>query len=56
MPGDRLDPARVGQLGVHLGLAGARVDREHQAVLLQPAQHGDQRAAASVQETATRYG
>ena len=44
--GHRLHPAGVGQFGVHLGLAGTRVDRQHQAVLLHPAQHGDQRAAA----------
>ena len=45
--GHRLDPARVGQFGVHLRLAGARVDRQHQPVLLHPAQHGDQRAPPS---------
>ena len=44
--GHRLHPARVGQLGVHLRLPGPRVDRQHQPVLLHPAQHGDQRAAA----------
>ena len=42
--GDGFHPARVGQFGVHLGLAGTRIHRQHQAVLLQPAQDGDQRA------------
>jgi hypothetical protein len=41
-----LDPAGVGQLGVHLRLPGARVHGQHQPVLLHPAQHGDQRPGA----------